>query len=163
MIYYGDPPCADTLFLGFADSFPLEGGSQRSKNGGVVKTLRRSNSLSRSNFSTAGSFGCKAQNDYKIIGNRPAPYRGLSASRPKCRKSLENVSWGLRPQDPKKSPKSPGTLQKHSPNTFRRLSGDFPDCPRDFFETFCGPGPEAPRDIFETLSAFRVGRPERPL
>ena len=38
---------------------------------------------------------------------------------------------------PKTLKKVSGTLQKHSPDTFRRLSGDFPDCPRDFFETFC--------------------------
>ena len=75
------------------------------------------------------------------IGNQPAPYRGLSGPPgPKCRKSLENVSRDLRPRAPKKSPKSPGTLQKHSPDTFRRLSGDLPDCPRDFFETFGGLG-----------------------
>ena len=48
------PTCADIIFLGFADMCPP---SQHSKYGGVVKTLRRSNSLSRSIFSTAGSFG----------------------------------------------------------------------------------------------------------
>ena len=89
----------------------------------------------------------------KIIGNQPAPYRGLSGPPgPKSQKSLENVSRGLRPRDPKKSPKSPRTLQKHSPDTFRRLSGDFPHCPRDFFETFWGPGASRPgrhfRDFF---------------
>ena len=31
------------------------------------------------------------------------------------------------PGPPKKSPKSPGTVKKHSPETFRRLSVDFPD------------------------------------
>ena len=35
---------------------PSKRGSRRSKSGGVVKTLRRSNSLSRSIFSPAGSF-----------------------------------------------------------------------------------------------------------
>ena len=54
----------------------------------------------------------------------------------KSRNSPENVSLGLRPRDPKKSPQSPGALQKHSPDTFRRLSGDFSDCHRDFLETF---------------------------
>ena len=53
---------------------------------------------------------------------------------------------------PAKLSKKSGTLQKHSPDTFQRLSGDFPDCPRDFFETFGGPA----GDIFETLSAFRA-------
>ena len=37
--------------------FPSKSGSRCSEQGGVVKTLRRSNSLSRSIFSTAGSFG----------------------------------------------------------------------------------------------------------
>ena len=96
-----------------------------------------------------------------FVGNQPAPYRGLSAPPgPKYRKSLENVSRGLRPRDPKKSPKSPGTLQKHSPDTFRRLSEDFPDCPRDFFETFWGPGAGGPGRHFR--DSFGISGPEGP-
>ena len=63
----------------------------------------------------------------------------------------------------KKSQKSPGTLQKHSPDTFRRLSGDLPDCPRDFFETFWGLGAGGPGDIFKIFWHFGPGGPERPL
>ena len=95
-----------------------------------------------------------------MLGNQPAPYRGLSRPPgPKCRKSLENVSRGLRPRGPPKSlQNSPGTLQKkHSP-----LSGDSPETcrtvPETFLRLFGGPGPEAPRDIFETFSAFRARR-----
>ena len=54
------------------------------------------------------------------VGNQPAPYRALSGPPgPKCRKSLENVSRGLRPRDPKKSQKSLGD----SPGSLRRVSG----------------------------------------
>ena len=95
------------------------------------------------------------------VGNQPAPYRGLPGPPgPKCRKSLENVSRGLRPRNPKKSPKIPGTLKKHSPDTFRRLSGDFPDCPRDFFETFWGPGAGGPGRHFR--DSFGISGPEGP-
>ena len=45
------PPCADII------SCVLRRGSRRGKYGGVVKTLWRSSSQSRSVFSTAGSFG----------------------------------------------------------------------------------------------------------
>ena len=58
------PPCAHTIFLGFAGIFPLQEGVHGVVNmGGIVKTLRRSNSLSRSIFSTAVSFGlfCQAR------------------------------------------------------------------------------------------------------
>ena len=64
------------------------------------------------------------------------------------------------PRDPKKSPESPGTLQKHSPDTFRRLSGDFPDCPRDFLETFWGPGAGGPGRHFRDF--FGISGPKGP-
>ena len=51
-------PLALTLFPGFCrHSSPQRGFHSVVNTGGVVKTLRRSNSLSRSVFSTAGSFG----------------------------------------------------------------------------------------------------------
>ena len=43
-----------------------------------------------------------------------------------------------RPLSPKNLQKVLGTVQKHSPDTFRRLSRDVPDCPRDFLEAFWG-------------------------
>ena len=80
------------------------------------------------------------------IANEPAPYRGLSGpSGPKCRKNLENVSRGLRPRNPEKSPKSlgnsPKRLFRHSPETFRTV-------PETFWRLFGVPGLEAPGDIF---------------
>ena len=62
------------------------------------------------------------------FANQPAPYRGLSGpSGPKCPKSLENVSRGLRagPGTPKSLQKVSGRVQKDSFDTFRRLSRDF--------------------------------------
>ena len=54
MIYYRGAPCVDTIFLGTQTFVPSKRGSRRSKSGrgegGEVKTLRRSNSLSRSVF-----------------------------------------------------------------------------------------------------------------
>ena len=59
------------------------------------------------------------------IGNRPARLQRSLPPGPKCRKSLENVSRGLQPRDPKKSPESlggsPKTLSRHFPETLRRL------------------------------------------
>ena len=63
---------------------------------------------------------------------------------------------GLGPRE--KNPKSLEHGQKHSPDTFRRVSGDFPDCPRDFWRLFQGPRSEAQGDILETFSAFRARR-----
>ena len=76
-------------------------------------------------------------------------------------RNAEKVSkMSLGPQDPKKSPKSPGALQKHSPDTFRRLYRDLPDCPRDFFETFWGPGAGGPERRFGDF--FGISGPEGP-
>ena len=101
----------------------------------------------------------------------------LGSSGPEMPKSLEIVSWGLRPGTPKKSPKSSENIQKHSPDTFRRFSGDFPDCPRHFLETFSGPlaggpgrhfqhlfgisGPEGPRDPCKGRAGSQKGLPKR--
>ena len=65
------------------------------------------------------------------IGNQPAPYRSLSGS--KCRKSLENVSRGLRPRPQKvsKKPRNKSTLQT--------LSGDSPETSLTVPETFLRP------------------------
>ena len=57
MIYYGDPPCADAISLVLQAFSPQRGVHTVVNMGGVVKTLRRSNSLSRSVFSMVGSFG----------------------------------------------------------------------------------------------------------
>ena len=93
-----------------------------------------------------------------VLGNQPAPYRGLSGPPgPKCRKSLENLSQGLRPGTPKKSPKSPEKVQKHSPDTFGRLS---PGLFGDFF----GSPDRRPRETFSRLFRhFGPEGPERPL
>ena len=87
--------------------------------------------------------------------------RSLNPSGPEMPKKSRNcLSGPPAPGPPKSLQKVPRTLQKHSPHTFWRLSGDLPDCPRDFFETFWGPGPLGPGDIFETFLAFlaRSGR-----
>ena len=78
------------------------------------------------------------------VGNQPAPYRALSGlPDPKCRESLENVSWGLRPGTPKKSPKSRGQSGK-SPESLRKVSGVcFWTVPKTFWRLFRGPRPEA--------------------
>ena len=58
MIYYGDPLVRTSHFLGFTGSSLLKKRVHTVVNlGGVVKRLRRRNSLSRSVFSTAGFFG----------------------------------------------------------------------------------------------------------
>ena len=90
---------------------------------------------------------------------------------------LTGVSWGLRARNaekiskmssggsgfgtPKSFQKVLGTDRKHSSVTFRRLSEDFPDCPRDFLETCRGSGagaPGPPGDIFQIFLAFRAQR-----
>ena len=81
----------------------------------------------------------------------PLTDRGLSGPPgPKCRKSLENVSRG-----PKKSPKRPGTLQKHSPDTFwrvlRRLAGL---SPRLFLRLFGVPGASSPTRHFRVTGGL---------
>ena len=91
------------------------------------------------------------------IGSQPAPYRGLSG--PRCRKSFENLSRGLRPVDPKTSPKSLGdslgSLRRVSGECFWTFSGLFGDFfgvqqaggPGRHFQDFFGiSGPEGPRD-----------------
>ena len=83
------------------------------------------------------------------------------SSGPKCRKSLENVSLGLRPRDPRKVSEECQELSEiHSPDTFRRLSGDFPDCSQDFLETCRGGLERHFRDFF---GIFGPEEPERPL
>ena len=69
------------------------------------------------------------------VANQPAPYRGLSGpSGTKCRKSLQNVSRGLRPRTPKSLQKVSGTIRKDSFDTLRRLSGGGPG--RHFRDSF---------------------------
>ena len=95
------------------------------------------------------------------IANAPAPYRGLSGpSGPKCRESLENVSRGLRPRNPEKSPKS---LRNSPRRLFRRSLETFRTVPETFWRLF-GVRGRRPRETFTRL--FRhFGRegPERPL
>ena len=84
--------------------------------------------------------------------------RGLSG--PKCRKNLENVSWGLRPRNPEKSPKtrnSLGNLGRVSRKCRKSLFGLFPRLFGDF-SRFRG------RRLRETFSRrlWHFG-PERPL
>ena len=53
-------PCADTIFPGFAGIFPGPRGVHSVvKRGGVVETLRRSNSLSRSVLVRLGPLGSR--------------------------------------------------------------------------------------------------------
>ena len=94
----------------------------------------------------------------KKVANAPAPYRGLSGpSGPKCRKSLENVSRGLRPRNPEKSPKSLGNSPKRLfRHTLWRLSGLFPR----LFGDFSGSRGRRPRETFSRL--FRHLGPEGP-
>ena len=65
------------------------------------------------------------------------PLQGsLGPSGPEMPKSLENVSWGLRPGPPKKSPKVSGTVwevSRGSPGSVWRVFLD------DFLETFSEP------------------------
>ena len=86
-------------------------------------------------------------------GNQPAPYRPSAPEMPKKSRKMSPGASGLGP--PTKSPKSPEEVQKHPPNTFWTLSGDFPDGPRNFLETFSG---RLAGGIFETFSAFRARR-----
>ena len=76
-----------------------------------------------------------------------APCRGLSGpSGTKGQKSLENVSGpGTRKVAKKSREQGEKTLSTLS---FRRLSGDFPDCSRDFLETFRGSPGRHFRDVF---------------
>ena len=67
-----------------------------------------------------------------------APYTGLPGPPgPKCQTSLEIVSRGLLPRDPKKNPQrpqnTPETLSRHFPETRRRLAGLSLRHFRDFF------------------------------
>ena len=93
------------------------------------------------------------------LANQPAPYRGLAGpSGPKCRKSLENVSRGLWPRNPEKSPKVLGTVWQvsgESPESVKRV---FLDCSRDFLETFRGSRAGGPGRHFRDFSAFRARR-----
>ena len=109
----------------------------------------------------------QAINFYKVtrIGNQPAPYRGLPGPLgPKCRKSLENVSRGLRPLDPKKSQESIGD----SPASLRRVSGKCLESVlgvfRDFRGDFLGCRGQRPRETFSRLFRhFGPRGPGRPL
>ena len=66
-ICYGDPPCADTFFLGFAGIFPPKRGSQRSKYGGRSK-------LSHSVLVAAGSLGTPSVVIVDKISRQPPDY-----------------------------------------------------------------------------------------
>ena len=105
------------------------------------------------------------------VANQPAPYRGLSGpKRPRCRKSLKNVSWGLRPRNPEESPKSlTNNLKRvfrHFPKTLRRLLRLFPGLlgsgargPRRHFRDFFGiSGPKGPRDLCKGWAGSQRGR-----
>ena len=59
-----------------------------------------------------------------MIFDIPESWICKTGTRAQCRKSLENVSWGLRPWDPKKSPKSLGDNLGESPESLRKVSGE---------------------------------------
>ena len=95
-----------------------------------------------------------------LLGNQPAPYSGLPGPPgPKCRKKSRKMSPGASsPQEPQKSPKSPGTLQKHSPDTFRRLAATFPE---EILEKKSRTTPETLSEPFlEFPSRVRLGSPK---
>ena len=88
--------------------------------------------------------------------NRPT-YRGLSPSRPEMpKKKSRKCLPGPEAPEPRNSPKVSGTVRKHSPDTFRRLSRDFPDCPRDFL----GCGGQRPKGHLRDF--FGISVPESP-
>ena len=91
------------------------------------------------------------------FANQPAPYRGLSGpSGPKCRKSLENVSRALRPQNPEKSPKSLG-----SPESLLKVSKEsFQTVPESFWRLLGVPGARGPGRHFRDFSS--VSGPKGP-
>ena len=79
----------------------------------------------------------------------------------KSRKCLENVSkMSSGPGTPTSLQKVSGTVRKDSFDTFRRLSGDFPDRSRDFLETFRGPGAGGPGRHFRDF--FGISGPKGP-
>ena len=57
-----------------------------------------------------------------------------------------------------RQPSSRG-LRSWNPESFRRLSGDFPDSSRDFWVTFLGSRAGGPRKHFGAFSGFRGRRP----
>ena len=73
MIYYGDAP-VQTHFSWVLQAFSPQRGVHSVVNmGGVVKTLRCSNALSRSVFSTAGSLGIALHNvAHRVLRQIPA-------------------------------------------------------------------------------------------
>ena len=82
------------------------------------------------------------------FGNPLTIYRGLSGPPgPKPRKSLEKVSRGLRPGDPRESGKSLGKVFRDLFETFSRLSRLF----RDLFQTLGGSRGRRPRETFFRL------------
>ena len=99
------------------------------------------------------------------IGNQPAPYRGLlGPPGPKCRKSLENVSQGLRPRDPKKSQKKSRGQSGKSPESLRKVSGECFWSVPGLFGDFLGSRGLRPRETFSRLFRhFGPGGPKRPL
>ena len=100
------------------------------------------------------------ENGTICLGNPLTIYRGLSGPPgPKPRKSLEKVSWGLRPRNAprvwKRSRKSLSGPFRDFLQTLQTFSRPFPDsrkvrgppAPGDFFSDFFGvSGPEGPRD-----------------
>ena len=77
------------------------------------------------------------------------------------KKSRKCLPGPLAPEPRKVSKKSSlGTVGKDSFDTFRRLSGHFPDCSRDFLETFRGSGAGGPGRNFRDF--FGISGPKDP-
>ena len=86
-----------------------------------------------------------------FVGSQPAPCRGLSGPPgPKCRKSLENVSWGLRPRDPKSLKKVSGTVREVSRESPESVWRVFLECSGTFWRLFGVPG-RRHRETFSRL------------
>ena len=100
--------------------------------------------------------------DFIFMGASWEPARPLQRSL--GQKSLENVSRGLRPRDPKKSPKKSRGQSGKSPESLGKVSGEcFWSIP-GLFGDFLGSQGRRPRETFSRLFRhFGPGGPERPL
>ena len=124
------PPRADTIFRGFAGIFPQRRVQGVVNLGGIVKTLRRSNSLSRSIFSTVGSFGWPfliRMKAHRLRSERP--FTGVSgpSGAKIAKKSQKESFWGSAKKSPKIPEKVKNDLKKSNFGVFLTFLGIFGD------------------------------------